>query len=214
MGIHSQFPGDLKVSVRDIYDAYAKRYDRRLGIMELLGIGERRRSLLRHARGRVLEVAVGTGMNLSHYGPDVELHAVDFSEEMIQQAKHKALRMGRQIFLHAMDAERLAFADQSFDTVVSTLSTCTFPSPVVAMREMGRVVRPGGVILLMEQGYSDRRWLRMLQDLRAERQFQWLRCRWKREPHLQAEEAGLRIESDDRIWLGMIHVMVLRPSGA
>ncbi len=79
------------------------------------------------------------------------------------------------------------------------------------MAQMGRVTRPGGRILLLEQGYSDRPWLRTLQDKRARRQFEMFGCRWDREPHQQAMAAGLVVERDDRHYLGCVHALHLRP---
>ena len=202
---------DLKAAIRARYDAFSGRYNRVLAPMEWLGMGRVRRALLAHARGEVLEVAVGTGINLQCYPPGCRLHAVDFSPAMLERARAQAARLGRTVDLRLMDAEQLDYPPARFDTVVSTLSTCTFPNPVRAMAEMRRVVRPDGQVLLIEQGLSDRPWVRQLQAWQAERQFRWLGCRWLREPHQQAQAAGLRPLEDRRLVLGMIHVLRLAP---
>jgi ubiquinone/menaquinone biosynthesis C-methylase UbiE len=205
---------DLKAAIRNNYDAIAARYDWVLGAPEWLGLRRLRRSLLAHARGRVLEIGVGTGRNLPLYPPGLELHAVDFSPAMLERAGARARRLGLAVALREMDAERLDFPDAGFDTVVCTLVTCTLPHPLEALREMRRVVRPAGRVLLLEHGFSDRPWLRRVQLWRAERQFAWLGCRWDREPHLIAGEAGLRLEQHRRYVLGALHWMVLRPEPA
>jgi len=205
---------ERKGALRDKYDAYAPRYDWVLGGLEWLGVRRLRRELLAGARGQVLEVAVGTGRNLEHYPPGCNLQAVDLSPGMIRFARRRAERLGLAVGFRLMDAERLDFPDGSFDTVVSTLSTCTFPDPVAAMREMGRVARPDGRILLLEQGFSDRPWLRRWQAGRVEKQFQWLGCRWDREPDQQARQAGLLVERQRRTCLGALHLLTLRPGPA
>lgn len=204
----------LKAAIRNNYDAIAARYDLELGVLEWLGVSRLRRHLLSHARGRVLEVAVGTGRNLRHYPPGCELHAIDFSAPMLHHARHRARRLRRAVRLGVMDAECLALPAAAYDTVVCTLATCTFPHPAQALGEMRRVVKPDGRVLLLEHGYSDRAWLRRLQDRRAERQFQWLGCRWDIEPHRIAAEAGLVPEWHRRTFFGVIHSLVLRPAGA
>jgi ubiquinone/menaquinone biosynthesis C-methylase UbiE len=208
---HLPHEPDLKGAVRDRYDAYAPRYDWVLGGLEWLGMRQLRRELLAGARGRVLEVAVGTGRNLEHYPPGCHLHAMDLSPGMIRYARWRAERLGLAVEWFVMDAERLDFPDDSFDTVVSTLSTCTFPDPVAAMREMRRVVRPEGRVLLLEQGFSDRPSVRRWQARRVEKQFQWLCCRWDREPDQQARQAGLVVERQRRTCLGALHLLTLRP---
>jgi ubiquinone/menaquinone biosynthesis C-methylase UbiE len=203
---------DLKGAIRAKYDAFASRYDWVLGSAEWLGLRLLRRRLLAHAQGRVLEIAVGTGRNLALYPPGCELHALDFSPRMLERARQRVARLGLAVELRLGDAEQLEFPPASFDTVVCTLATCTFPHPEQALREMARVVRPGGRVLLLEHGYSDRPWLRRWQERRAPRQFQWLGCRWDREPHEIAARAGLQPELHRRYLLGVLHWMVLRPA--
>lgn len=201
---------DLKEAIRGKYDAIAPRYDWVLGLPEWLGLRRLRRGLLRTARGRVLEVAVGTGRNLAHYPRGCELTGVDFSPEMMEQAARRARHLRRPVDLRLMDAEALDFPDASFDTVVCTLAACTFPHPIMAFREMGRVLRPDGRVLVLEHGFSDRPWLRRWQLGRVERQFQWLGCRWDREPHLIAQQGGLELLELRRMLFGVLYRMVLR----
>lgn len=205
---------DLKDAVREKYDHLATRYDLKFQALEWIGVRGLRRRLLAQARGRVLEIAVGTGINLPYYPAECGLTGIDYSPAMIARARQRAKISAMQADFLVMDAERLAFEDGQFDTVVSTLSTCTFPDPVAAMREMGRVVRPDGVILLLEQGYGNRRWVRRLQDLRARRQFELFGCRWDREPQFQAAEAGLDVLEDQRFFLGCLHALRLGPARA
>lgn len=199
-----------KEAVREIYDSLATHYDGKFRVMEWMGIHFLRKRLLTHANGDVLEVAVGTGINLRHYPPGCRVTGIDFSPEMIRRAKARARRAGMDANFLVMDAEHLGFQDGRFDTVVSTLSTNTFPDPVAAMREMGRVLRPGGLVLLLEQGNGTPGWLRALQNIRASRQFELFGSRWNREPDRQAAEAGLRIEENRRHFFGCIHAMRLR----
>lgn len=110
---------------------------------------------------------------------------------------------------------QLAFRDGSFDTVVSTLSTCTFPDPVEALREMRRVCRPGGRILLLEHGRSTRPGVAAWQDRRTAKHAAHLGCWWNREPLDNVRRAGLEPRSTTRTFLGIVHVIhanVLRPS--
>jgi ubiquinone/menaquinone biosynthesis C-methylase UbiE len=110
-----------------------------------------------------------------------------------------------------MDAEALAFRGDSFDTVVDSMALCTFPDPVEGLREMARVCRPGGRILLVEHGRSDRGPVGRFQD----RHVGWLAdrvgCHWNREPGELAEEAGLEVVRARRTFLGIFHGIVARP---
>lgn len=159
----------------------------------------------------MLEVAIGTGQNLEHYPPDCDVTGIDLSHEMLARAKARADRLGRKLKLEVMDAQSLVFPDASFDTVVDSLSLCTFPAPIQALCEMGRVCSRDGQLLFLEHGRSDRHWLGQFQDRRADRHAAKLGCVWNREPLELVEQAGLNVLDARRYGFGMFHVIVARP---
>ncbi len=196
------------------YNAFAKWYDLTDGIVEYLGVRRLRRRLLSKAGGKVLEIAVGTGLNLPRYQPGMHLTAVDLSQAMLARTRKKAAKLKLSIDLAIMDGELLGFPDNHFDTVVESLTLCTFPDPVGALREMERVVKPGGRILLLEHGRSDRPRLGRYQDRRAAKHAQVLSCNWNREPQELVAQAGLRIKNASRSFFGVFHLMEVEPNGA
>jgi ubiquinone/menaquinone biosynthesis C-methylase UbiE len=145
--------------ISEKYNRFARWYDWLEGSLNLLGLSRLRRMLLRRVSGKVLEVAVGTGKNLPYYPPDCRLIALDLSREMLNIARKRTAKLGLGAAFLIVDAEALPFSDKHFDTVVSSLSTCTFTNPVAALEEMARVCRDGGKILLLEHGRSDHEWL-------------------------------------------------------
>ncbi|MGH7927116.1 MAG: class I SAM-dependent methyltransferase [Candidatus Binatia bacterium] len=189
----------------DKYDRFACWYDWVEGIPDVLGIRVLRRRLVREARGRVLEVAVGTGKNLRYYPRESRIVAVDLSKEMLKIAQMRAGKLSMKVSLLLADAAALPFADESFDAVVSSLSTCTFPDPVAALREMARVCRPTGKVLLIEHGRSDREWLGRWQDRHAVEFAKPLGCHWNREPLDILKQAGLKVVTAQRNFFGVFH---------
>jgi ubiquinone/menaquinone biosynthesis C-methylase UbiE len=138
---------------------FAATYDPLSAGGEKKGIGAARRELLRGARGRVLEIGAGTGLNVEHYPAGTELVLTEPEEHM---AKRLRARAGSAQVV-AAGAGDLPFPDQSFDTVVSTLVLCTVPDVPAALREVRRVLRPGGRLLFLEHvraepGSSLERW--------------------------------------------------------
>ncbi len=191
-------PRDLQTK----WDRASRWYDLAVVPLELLIFRRLRSRLLRSAVGRVLEVAAGTGVNLGHYPASVDIVSVDLNPSMLARARSRGAPK-----VAVMDAGELAFRDGSFDTVVSTLGTCTFPDPVDALREMRRVCRPGGRILLLEHGRSTRPGVAAWQDRRAAKHAAYLGCWWNREPLDHVRRAGLEPRSATRTFLGMVHVI-------
>lgn len=198
--------------IRRIYDRLAPRYDWLELVPELLlGLRRYRRELVAQARGDVLEVGIGTGKNLPHYPPGCRLTGIDLSPAMLERAARRAARLGRPVALLPMDAERLAFPDGSFDTVVSTLSLCTVPDPVRALREMGRVCRPDGRILLLDHVRSAAPWIGWLQDRLTPGNVRRLGCHLNRDSEALARAAGLRVDRVRRHRLGIVALVEAAP---
>ena len=99
---------------------------------------------------RALEVGVGTGKNLIYYPPDVDVTVIDFSSQMLSHAKKSAATLDITVELKLMDVQNLDFPDNSFDTVFGTFVFCSVPDPQMGLRELRRVCKPDGRLLLLE----------------------------------------------------------------
>ncbi len=137
-------------AVLDAYRRWAPVYDFTFGVVARQG---RRHAVqvLNQGRGRVLEVGVGTGLSLPDYKRHLEVTGIDLSPEMLEKARERVNeeRLDHVAGLHEMDAGDLKFADASFDTVVAMFVMTVVPDPEKVMRELSRVVRPGGEVLLV-----------------------------------------------------------------
>jgi len=133
-----------------------------------------RRALVPDARGRVLEVGVGSGLNLPLYAPEVsEVIGLDPSERLLDMARRRAATAGVPVTLTQGTATAIPVDDDSIDTVVMTWTLCSIPDPMAALREMRRVLKPGGALLFVEHGLSPEpgvaRWQHRLTPV-------WRRC--------------------------------------
>jgi ubiquinone/menaquinone biosynthesis C-methylase UbiE len=149
-------------------------YDAVLAPLERLGLRRWRAQLIAAAHGRVLEIGGGTGLNLPHYPADTRLVFTEFDPAMLARARSRGTSAASADFV-AADAQRLPFADGRFDTVVATLAFCTIPSPGTALDEVRRVLRPGGLFLLLEHVRTPRAWMARVQD--------WCTPVWKHLAH-------------------------------
>jgi ubiquinone/menaquinone biosynthesis C-methylase UbiE len=202
--------GSEKERIRAMYEKEAPKYDRSMGFFERFILGDARVWACKRAHGDVLELAVGTGLNLPHYPRDARLTGIEFSPAMLDRAKGRASELGRDVDLRLGDAEQLEFPDASFDTVVCTYGLCTIPDPRQAVREAGRVLKPGGRLVLAEHVRSP------VTAVRAgQRALNGLMVRFKadhllREPleHVRAE--GLVVEELERARLGIVERLAAR----
>lgn len=141
---------EAQAEITHRYDRMAPIYDLYDAPMEWLGTSRRRRRLLAQAEGRTLEVGIGTGKNLEHYPPDVQVVGIDVSKAMLERAKRRAGRRSEPVELQLADIQQAPFPDDSFDTAVATTVFCSVADPVQGLREVARVVKPGGKVLLLE----------------------------------------------------------------
>lgn len=134
-------------------------------------IRKQREKVVPGAQGRVLEIGIGTGLNLRHYDRSrvSAVVGVDPALRMHRLAKQRIAQTGLPVELIGLQAEKLPIGDHSFDTVVCTYTLCTIPDPVAALQEMRRVLKPGGRLIFCEHGRapedSVRRWQDRLQPL-------------------------------------------------
>ncbi|RDW12332.1 class I SAM-dependent methyltransferase [Paracoccus thiocyanatus] len=136
-------------AIRSSYSRWAPIYDRTFGAATNIG---RRRAVdyINRRGGSVLEVGVGTGLSLEHYGPGTSVTGIDFSQEMLDKAIAKVQRLGlRQVReLRQMDARALDFPDGHFDTVTAMHVLSVVPQPERVMAEIARVCKPGGKVVI------------------------------------------------------------------
>jgi ubiquinone/menaquinone biosynthesis C-methylase UbiE len=202
----SKDPEELK----RLYEEFAPRFDRFEPVERWL-TGRQRRRLFSRVEGRVLDVACGTGANFPYLPADVDLVGVDLSPAMLERARKRAEKLGLDADLREADAVALPFDDDSFDSVISSLSTCTFPDPVGALCEMSRVCAPDGKILLFEHGRSSAGPIARVQDLLAPAHFERSGCRWNQAPAGLVDAAGLRVEGVRRSVLGVFTELIVAP---
>lgn len=161
--------------------------------------------------GRVLDVACGTGENFPYFPESADIIGVDVSTPMLTRAREKADELGRRVELEQMDAQRLSFADDSFDHVVSSLSTCTFPDPLEALDEMGRVCKPGGQIRLLEHHNWNAPVLRRVTERLNEGEYERVGCRLYEDPTTVVRRSGLKLVTDRRWRLPPFTGIIARP---
>jgi len=188
----------------------ARLYDYLMAFMEWASVRKWRRLLWsRVESSRVLEIGVGTGVNFPYYPLDAEMTAVDFSEEMLNRARDKASRHRVKVNLQQMDAQNLEFADNTFDTVAATMVFCSIPDPVRGIREVERVLKPGGKVVLLEQDFSSKwfsRWLVKLVNPLVMR----MGSDFRRRTIEDVAQSGLKVERVTNLWAGMFKLIEAR----
>jgi ubiquinone/menaquinone biosynthesis C-methylase UbiE len=193
-----------------------KRYDRGMWLLENYSLKRLRCLLLQAVHGEVLEIGVGTGANLPFYdGRAVRITAVDVNPARLVGTMNRAQVMnGRHsIQISAADAQQLPFAENQFDTVVSTLVFCSIPEPLAALGEIKRVLRPDGRFLLLEH-------VRGLNPI-SQRLTDWLHPAWfamqgschlNRETAVSVQDAGFHLEETSSHGWGVIQMIKAVPN--
>ena len=140
----------------------ATMYDPIISPFDAFGVRRWRKWAVSSAQGRVLEIGVGTGLNLPHYRKAKTVAAIDPDNASLQRALPR--RTGSTMTLYQSRAEELPFANEAFDSVVGTLTFCSIDDPGRALSEVRRVLRPGGLFRLIEHVRMDNRVIAAAQD--------------------------------------------------
>jgi ubiquinone/menaquinone biosynthesis C-methylase UbiE len=183
-----------------IYDAtwgrgFSALYDRCFKAAEEAGLRDMRRDVLTGARGRVLELGAGTGLNLELYPEQVQdLTLVEPDPHMVKQLRKRVNDLGSAAQVVEAPGEQLPFEDESFDTVVVTLVLCTVPDQKGTLREIKRVLKPDGQFLFLEHVRSPEPGLAKWQD-RLEKPWRFLGdgCHCNRDTELALKAAGFQL---------------------
>ena len=188
----------------------ARLYDYLMALMEQVVVRKWRRLLWRRVEtSRVLEIGVGTGNNIPYYPADAEITAVDFSEGMLKRARDKASRHKVKVNLRQMDAQNLEFADNTFDTVVGTMVFCSIPDTVRGIREVERVCKRGGKVVLLEQDFSANRYSRLLAKLVNPLVIR-MGSDFRRRTIEDVAKSGLKVERVTNLWAGLFKLIEAR----
>ncbi len=176
----------------------AQIYDPVIAPLDALGVRRWREWAVSAAQGRVLEIGVGTGLNLRHYRKAQAIAAIDPDGESLQRARTR--RNGTVIGLSQARAEALPFAEESFDAVVGTLTFCSIGDPIYALGEVRRVLKAGGALRLVEHVRVQNRFIAAMQDVLTP---MWCRiagnCHLNRDTLVAVEQAGFRVRRVNRL---------------
>jgi ubiquinone/menaquinone biosynthesis C-methylase UbiE len=166
------------------------------------------------AAGKVLELAIGTGLNLPYYSAEVQLTGIELSRQMLALARERAQRLGIAAELVRGNAQALEFAAESFDTVVCTLSLCTIPDHREALAEALRVLVPGGRLLLLEHVRSPLWPIRLVERVLEPHTLRADGDHLMRDPLDHLHDLGFAVEHVERAVLGLLELVVAHKPAA
>ncbi|SCM81724.1 Methyltransferase type 11 [uncultured Sporomusa sp.] len=195
-------------TIRRRYDRTALFYD----WMDTMIPAKLRRKAVEQATGKVLEVGVGTGANLEFYLPGCQVTGIDFSSGMLQKAKQKLLRARVPVTLVEMDAQQMTFPDNSFDTVIATCVFCSVPDPIQGLKEVKRVCKQDGRIILLEHVRSENPLFGWLMDVFNPIALHVIGSNINRETIKNIQEAGIQTYSIEEYSGKIIKLIVASPA--
>ena len=195
--------------VQRFYDRDPAGYHHGSAVTERL-LAHWRRKVGETVTGRLLDIGFGTGLSLPHYPLSVDVVGVDASLGMLRFAKQEAAEHGRTVRLVQVDAEHLAFPDQTFDAVAFNLCLCTIPNPAQALQEALRVARPGAPMVFLEHVRSHLLPVALLQDLLSPVFVALEQDHVNRRTADTVRQAGVEVISIDRWLLGFFNLIIGR----
>jgi ubiquinone/menaquinone biosynthesis C-methylase UbiE len=201
------------VLTRKRYDRLAFFYDFLEAPLEWQRFAHWRSKLTDRIVGdNVLEVGVGTGKNLPYYPRDMRITAIDFSHRMLKRARKRASRLKLRVQFQNMDVQQMAFPNNSFDTVFATFVFCSVPDPVAGLKELERVCRPNGGLLLLEHVRPENVLLGMLFDMLNPMVVRMMGANINRRTMDNIKKAGWQILKDEHLSGDIVRWVEARPT--
>lgn len=203
-------PNDVSTELtRQRYQRISSWYDRMEAMSEKRFAPWRKRLWAQLQGQRVLEVGVGTGKNMPYYPAGVRMTAIDLTPGMLERAQARAAYLKLNVDLRLGDAQSLDFPDASFDAAIATFVFCSVPDPVLGLREIRRVVRPGGQVLLLEHMRIENRLAGSIMDFINPLVVSLMGANINRRTVENVKESGLLLEKVEDLGMGGMFKMIL-----
>ena len=199
----------LNEKIKNRYNRVSNVYDS----MDKMMKEDWRKDLLKNVSGNVLEVGIGTGANLPYYPEGVHLTGIDFSPKMLAKARKRvdALSLPYDVELIELDIQDMDFPDNSFDYVVATCVFCSVPDPVKGLKELGRVCKPDGEILMLEHMRSENAALGKVMEIINPVPVTVWGANIDRKTLENIHEADLTIEEDKKLFYTIVRKLKVKP---
>lgn len=191
-------------AIRKRYNRTARFYNIMEALMDRSSMNHWRKAVWNEAKGKVLEVGVGTGKNIEYYAEDIDVIAIDFSEKMLEKARSRSKKLSRNVDLRLMDVQTLQFPDEYFDTVITTCVFCSVPDPVKGLMEISRVCKENGKIIMLEHVRSQKTLIGKLMDILNPVIVRMIGANINRNTVENLKRAGLNVEVEKDLMMDIV----------
>lgn len=193
---------------RSRYQRLSPMYDRMEGMAEKRYHPWRKRLWSLVDGANILEVGVGTGKNIAYYPADAQITAIDLTPGMLEQAQKRARASNWDVAFQLEDVQALNYPNDSFDTAVATFVFCSVPDPVLGLRELIRVVKPEGQVILLEHTRSSNPVIGAMMDILNPLVVRIMGANINRKTVVNVERSGLIVEKVEDLGMGGIFKMI------
>ncbi len=157
---------NITIKTKEKYNHIAGVYDLHSKLAEKLWFTTWRKQFFSPLQRNILEVGIGTGANIDYYNEKADVMGIDFSEKMLELAQRKLALSGRKnVTLRQMNVENLLFKDNSFDYVITSCVFCSVPDPLKGLKEIKRVLKPTGRLVMIEHVLSENKVIALLEHM-------------------------------------------------